>query len=69
VLESEVKWEDFRATSTALEQERVLAKIWFLLHENQLPMHPIYSTLEGLRSNQQINTSMAGFEPANISNS
>jgi len=60
---------DFCATSTALEQERVLAKIWFLLHENQLPMHPIHSTLEGLRSNQQINTSMARFEPANTSNS
>jgi hypothetical protein len=69
VLESEVKWEDFRATSTTLEQERVLAKIWFLLRENQLPMHLIYSTLEGLRFNQQINTSMAGFELANISNS
>jgi len=40
----------------------------FLLHENQLPMQPIYSTLEGLRFNQQIIISMAGFEPANTSN-
>jgi hypothetical protein len=68
VLESEFKLEDFHGTSIALEQERVLARVWFLLHENQLPMQPIYSTLEGLRSNQQINTSMAGFEPTNTSN-
>jgi hypothetical protein len=65
LLGSKVKWEDFCAIATALEQERVWAKNLFPLHENQLPMHPIYSDLEGLRSSHQGNSSMAGFEPTN----
>jgi hypothetical protein len=44
-------------------------KFWFLLHENQSPMHPIYNHHEGLRSSQQEDTSMVGFKPNNTPNS
>jgi hypothetical protein len=48
---------------------RVWLKILVFLHGIQSPMHPIYCDLEGLRSSQQGDNSMAGFKPNNIPNS
>jgi hypothetical protein len=73
VLENKVKQGVFVLKVATLEQGRrqhkrereSWAEFWFFLHENQSPMHAIYSNLEWLRSSQQLSASMAGFKPTN----